>query len=117
MFILGGLNNQGPVVRSQVSANRWLRVLKPVGFYGILRWLALTMLRATRARRIIRPDGLSVYSINWAVFINSSTFFRPVVLGKERQNFIYKLIIYMKKFIHSDWLREVQFFLNSAEKS
>ena len=28
------------------------------------------------------------------------------------------LIIYMEKFLHSDWLRAVQFFLlNSAEKS
>ena len=28
--------HQGPVVRSLVSANRWLRgILKPVGFHGI----------------------------------------------------------------------------------
>ena len=27
------------------------------------------------------------------------------------------LIIHMKKFLHSDWLRAVQFFLSSAEKS
>ena len=30
--------------------------------------------------------------------------------------FILYLIIYMKKCLHSDWLRAVQFFLNSAEK-
>ena len=31
---------------------------------------------------------------------------------------IFELIIYMKKFLHSNWLRAVQFFfLNSAEKS
>jgi len=30
---------------------------------------------------------------------------------------VYSLIIYMKKFLHSDWLRAVRaFFLNSAEK-
>ena len=28
-----------------------------------------------------------------------------------------QLIIHMKKFLHSDWLRAVRFFLNSAEKS
>ena len=37
---------------------------------------------------------------------------------KMELNSILKLIIDMKKFLHSDWLRAVQFFFkNSAEKS
>jgi len=34
-----------------------------------------------------------------------------------RNTVFHCLIICMKKFLHSDWLRAVQFFLNSAEKS
>ena len=47
----------------------------------------------------------------------------PVMSCKSRKwapfiGIITALIIYMKKFLHSDWLRAVQFFfLNSAEKS
>ena len=40
--------------------------------------------------------------------------------SKWRNFFMYiirNVIIYMKNFLHSDWLRAVQFFLNSAEKS
>jgi len=29
---------------------------------------------------------------------------------------VYSLIIYMKKFLHSDWLRAVQFFFKTVQK-
>ena len=34
----------------------------------------------------------------------------------ERYNVINVIIIYMKKFLHSDWLRAVQFLVNTVPK-
>ena len=53
---------QGPVARSLVSANRWLRGIKMYRFLWYLSWLALTMLRATRARTAEEKLLVSVVS-------------------------------------------------------
>ena len=51
----------GPVVQSLVSANHWLRGIKTYRFPWYLHWLALTMLRATRAWviRVLRRSVVS----------------------------------------------------------
>ena len=50
-------------------------VLKPIGFHGISRWLALTMLRATRARGLflVSPETFSGFAVIF-IFIPLTTY-------------------------------------------
>ena len=39
-----------------------------------------------------------------------------VILVRHNSSIILSIIIYMKKLLDSDWLRTVQFFLNTVQK-
>ena len=64
---------EGPVARSLVSANRWLRGIKMYRFPWYLTLVSTTVLRATRARSSAYIKQFYLESLSYCVLINFHT--------------------------------------------